>query len=304
MLLNTYRTSRLAFQNFWRNLWLSVITIFILILTLFSISIIASLNLVADQAIKAVKEKVDVDIFFEAQTAESEILSAQVFLEGLGETKTVAYTSQEMALEDFTARHADSDTIQASLEELEDNPLPASLTVTANELEDYENIISQFEASEFNEYASEKNFSDHKAVIDNLSSITKRIYQIGIVVSCVFIFFSVIMMFNTIRIAIYSHREELSIMRLVGATNWFVRAPFFLESILYALIASITTMLVLYPLVIITSPYINHLFEGYDFNMLQYFQQYIWSVFAMQLFVSLILSITSSMLAIGRYLKI
>lgn len=290
-------------QNFWRNLWLSIITIFILFLTLFSISIIAGLNLAADQAIKAVKDKVDVDIFFNKETPESEVLAAQVYLQGLENVKTVQYTSPETALDNFKANHLDDENIQQSLEELADNPLPASLTVKAENLNDYESILKNFEESEYNQYVQERNFTDHKSIIDKLSLITKRIYQIGITVSLIFIVFSLIMVFNTVRIAIYSHREELGIMRLVGATDWFIRAPFILEAILYALIASIGTMLLLYPLVLGATPYINHLFEGYDFDLLYYFHIYWWQIFALQLFISLILSIVSSMVAIGKYLK-
>lgn len=303
MLVWTYRTSKIALKNFWRNLWLSVISIFILILTLFSISLILSLNLAAKQAIEAVKQKIDVDIYFNPEIAESEILSAQVYLENLAEVEEVKYISKDMALEEFKAKHSQDAAIQASLEDLQDNPLPASLVVKAKNLEDYERILSQFESSEFNKFVQNKNFTDHKLVIDKLSSITRKIYMIGIIVSLIFIIFSVIMVYNTIRIAIYSHREELNIMRLVGATNWFIRAPFFLEAILYALISSIVTIFLLYPLVYVASPYINHLFEGYDFNAIYYFQHYLWQIFALQLFVSLILSAGSSMVAIGRYLK-
>jgi len=303
MFIGVFRTTKLALQNFWRNLWLSIITIFILFLTLFSISIIAGLNLAADQAIKAVKDKVDVDIFFNTETPESEVLAAQVYLQGLENVKTVQYTSPEQALENFKAAHLDDENIQQSLAELKDNPLPASLTIKAQNLNDYENVLKSFEESEYNQYVQDKNFTNHKAIIDKLSLITKRIYQIGITVSLIFVIFSLIMVFNTVRIAIYSHREELSIMRLVGATDWFIRAPFVLEAVLYALISSISTMLLLYPLVLGATPYINHLFEGYDFDLLYYFHIYVWQIFALQLFTSLILSIVSSMIAIGRYLK-
>jgi len=298
-----YRTSKLAIQNFWRNLWLSVITLFILILTLFSISMIASLNLAAGQAIQAVKDKVDVDIFFNPQIAESEILRAQVFLEDLPQVKEVTYISQDMALENFKVEHENDVTIQESLTNLSENPLPASLVIRANNLEDYEAILTQFENSEFNKYVQDKNYSNHKLIIDKLSLITKRIYNVGIIVSLIFIFFSIVMVYNTIRVTIYSHREELNIMRLVGATNWFIRAPFLLEGVLYALIASITAMLLIYPIVLLASPYINNLFAGYNFDMLYYFYQYIWQIFTLQLLLSLLLSSGSSMVAIGRYLK-
>ncbi|MFH0818713.1 MAG: permease-like cell division protein FtsX [Patescibacteria group bacterium] len=303
MFLAIFRAIKFALKNFWRNLWLSVITIFILFLTLFSISLIVSLNLVADQAIKAVKNKVDIDIFFNPETTEENILAAQSLIEEMPEVKNVVYISQALALENFKKDHTEDETIQQSLAELDENPLPASLVVKANDLNDYDAIISNFENSEYNKFTQSKNFSDHKIIINKLNSITKRLYQAGIGVSVVFVFFSIIMVFNTIRIAIYSHREELNIMKLVGATNWFIRGPFLLESVLYGIIGSVLTLGIFYPMIVMIAPYVNHFFLGYDFNILTYFQHYIWYIFIMQLALSLIVSILSSMIAIGKYLK-
>ncbi len=304
MLISIYRTSQFALQNFRRNLWLSIVTIFILFLTLFTISLVSGVNLMTSKAIDAVKEKVDIDIFFEPTTSEDKILEAQTFLKGLDEVKDAKYMSQEMALEQFKTTHADDLEIQASLEELDDNPLPASLIITAQELDDYQAIIDKFEASPYNSLAQSKDFVNHQDVIDRLNLVIKRVYQVGITISAIFIFISIIVVFNTVRLAIFSHREEIGIMKLVGATNWFIRAPFLLEGILYALIASLLTMVVMYPLVIAMSPYVDAFFTGYNFDLLQYINSYIWQIFVMQFLISLLLSLLSTSIAITRHLKV
>ncbi|EKD78317.1 MAG: hypothetical protein ACD_41C00368G0001 [uncultured bacterium] len=304
MFVTILRTSKFALQHFWRNLWISAITVFILTLTLFIVSLVGSLNLLAGQAIKAVEEKVDIDLYFKDGTDESDILKAKLTLETFPEVKAVRYISKTEALQSFTDSHLDDPDIQAALAELDDNPLPASLSVQANALNQYQAVMTQFEASQFNTLVENKNFSDHQTVIDRLSNLTKRLYQGGLIISLIFVLVSVVMMYNTIRVAIYSTREELGIMKLVGATNAFIRTPFVIEGILYALLASIVAMILLSVLTFSTAPYINTFFSGYDFSVNLFFTSNFWIIALGQFVISLILAIGSSMLSIGRYLKV
>lgn len=304
MLISFFRSSRFAVQNFWRNLWLSIITILILMLTLFTISLVATVNLLANQAIQAVEEKVDININFKSEASEDDVLAAKLFLEQLKEVKTVRYISSEMALEQFKQSHTNDADIQNALEALTANPLPASLVIQGNTLDSYAVIMKKFEQSKFEQLVENKNFSDHQVVIDRLSNIIRSIYQAGLAISLVFIVISVIMMFNTIRIAIYTYREEITIMKLVGATNWFIRAPFILESILYAICASGLALGLLWITISAASPYINAFFLGYNFNLTTFFYSNMWFIFAAQLLASLALAVGSSMISIGRYLKV
>lgn len=304
MIVSIYRSSGFALQNFWRNLWLSVITIFILVLTLFTVSLVATLNVLADQAIRAVEDKIDIDIFFTKQTSEDKIIAAQIFLETIPEVKNVRYVSQDEALTKFKESYTDDQDIQTALEELTENPLPASLVVQANKLNEYQAIIQQFEASTHDALVENKNFSDHQLVIDRLSSIIASIYQGGIVVSAIFIIISTIMMFNTIRIGIYSHREELGIMKLVGATNWFIRSPFILEGFLYAVISSALAMGMLWVVMLGAAPYIDEFFTGYNFSLTALFYGNFWYIFAIQFLFSLLLAVGSSMISMNRHLKV
>lgn len=304
MFISFFRSSKFAVQNFWRNLWLSIITILILTLTLFTISLVATVNLLASQAIQAVEEKVDININFKSEASEDDVLGAKLFFEQLQGVRTVRYISPDNALEQFKRTHADDADIQSALETLTNNPLPASLVIQANSLDSYALIMKKFEQSKFEQLVENKNFSDHQVIIDRLSTIIQRMYQAGLAISLVFVVISVIMMFNTIRIAIYTYREEITIMKLVGATNWFIRAPFILESILYAVCASALALGLLWVIISAASPYINAFFLGYNFNLNTFFYANLWFIFAAQLFASLILAVGSSMISIGRYLKV
>lgn len=304
MFLVLYRATKFALQNFSRNLWLSIVTIFILTLTLFTISLVAGINLMAQQTINAIEEKVDMDIFFVPKTEEANILSAQKFLSNLPEVQEVKYISQDMALEQFKATHASDMDIQSSLEELDENPLPASLIIKAKNLDNYSGIISKFEASEFNTYTQSKDYSDNQEVINRIQIIINRVYEVGLVLSLIFVLISIIVVFNTVRLTIYSHREELGIMKLVGATNAFIRAPFLIEGLLYALVSSFLTLVIIYPLMLVASPYVDNFFMGYDFSLMTFAYQHWWQIFALQFLISLVLSVSSTSLAVSRHLKV
>lgn len=264
----------------------------------------ATLNIVADQAVQAVEEKINIDIYFKPEVDEQDVITAQVWLQSIPEVKSVRYVSRDEALEKFKASHANNPNIAAALAELTDNPLPASLVIQAYALQDYAVITQQFEASQYDTLVQDKNFSDHQLVIERLSSIIRRLYQGALVVSLIFIIISVIMMFNTVRVAIYAHREELGIMKLVGATNWFVRAPFILEGLVYALVSSSIAMVLLWITMAAATPYVNNFFTGYNFSLSLFFQEHFWYIFAFQVVVSIVLAVGSSMLSIGRYLRV
>ena len=304
MLVVLFRTAKYATTHFWRNLWISLVTVFILTLTLFIVSFVATLNLVADQAIESIQEKIDIDFYFKQSVKENDVLESKIFLESLPEVKQVRYISKAEALQSFTEEHADEPNIQEALAAMDDNPLPATLSVQAHELSQYETVVNQFESSDYAILVEQKNFSDHQLIIDRVSFLTKRAYQGGIIISAIFVIISLVMMYNTIRIAIYSHREELGIMKLVGATNWFVRSPFIIESLLYALFASALSLVLLSALVFSLAPYVNGFFTGYNFSLNLFFINNVWLIIIGQVLFSAVLAVGSTMLAMSRYLKV
>lgn len=297
-------TIRFALQNLGRNLWLTLITLFMLILTLSMVSIVLVMNIVGGQAIRAVEEKVDINIFFPNSVAESTLQSARSFISELPEVKGVEYISPEQALQAFRENHLEDKNIQEALDELEKNPLPATLVVQARDIASYPNILQAFEASEWNSLASKTDFNDHRVLVEKLQQVSRAASRVGIALSMLFMIISALAIFNTIRLAIYSHREEITIMKLVGATNGFIRWPFIIEGLVYASLASLTTIALLWIFVQALYPSMNNFFMGYNFDLRFYFYEYFWQIFLAELVVALFLSITSAMIAITKYLKV
>jgi cell division transport system permease protein len=301
---SAYRVFTFALQNFWRNIWLSLITIFMLFLTLFSIAFSSGLNIVAEQTIRAVKERIAVSVYFTNDALEEDVRSVQNALAGMPTVKDVQYVSRDEALKQFRERTGDNPVIQQTIEALGENPLGATLIIKAQSIDDYPGIVGVLEGQEYQQAIEDIDFEESQTVITRLSSFADRARTIGYVVSAIFTFIAILVLFNTIRITIYSYREEIGIMKLVGATNWFVRAPFVLESVLYAVIASLFCILAIVLIVGVSAPYLTTFFAGYDIDLVGYLQSHIGAIIGLQLAVAILLAVLSSLVAVGRYLRV
>lgn len=303
---NLFRTTRFAFQNFSRNAWLSVVTIVILCLALLLVSLLAGIQVVADQSIKAVESKIDVSIFFTPNTSAGQVAEIAGQLERRNDVKKVSAITAEQALEEFKVTFKDNAALTEAIDALGENPLGPVLVIQARALEDYASILAFFDADTIKPLVQEKNrdFESTQAVVDQLSSITNQLQRAGLLLASIFVLIAILVVYNTMRITIYSHREEIGIMKLVGAGNAFVRAPFIIESALYAVIAAAVTFAIFYPSVVLAAPFVDRFFEGYDFSLLAYLKSHVLDLILLQLGSATVLSMVSSSLAVGRYLKV
>lgn len=306
MFLSFIRATKFALSNFWRNIWLSVITVVILVLTLSMLTIITTIKIVGDQAVTQVKGKVDVAVYFQPNVSQEKIESIQHDLQTDPRVDSVVYVSADQALEDFRSQIGDNDTITDALDALDANPLGATLIIKAKDLEDYDEILSVFNRPENKELLQQqdKDLQSNQEVISRLSSLTRNVSRIGYALGAIFIIIAILVIFNTIRIAIYTHREEIGIMKLVGATNGFVQAPFIIESVLYGCIGALLTMAVFYPVFNASAPFLERFFAGYELDIIHYFNSNFLVIFGILLLFAITLSVTSSSIAIKRYLKV
>lgn len=303
-LTSIYRIFIFAGQSFWRNIWLSVVTITIIVLTFISIDSLIVVNIVTNAAIEIIKNKVDVSLYFRPDATEPQVLEVQTYLSSLTQVKEIKYVSQQEALEEFRQKHQKDSDIIASLEELEQNPIGATLQIKAKNIDDYPTIIEVLDNSKYNNLILDKNFDDHKIYITKIKNLADNIRKIGFITSGIFIAIALLIVFNTIRVAIYTHRQEIGVMKLVGATNWFIRSPFLLEAIFYGIIACVIAIAIIYPILNFIQPYLNNFFLTEEFNIIDYFNQNFWQIFGLELLVIIALNIASSSIAIRRYLKV
>ena len=302
MLLNFQRIIKSGAVSFWRNVWLSTAAVAIMVLNLFVISSFLLGNVVADSLLNSLENKIDISVYFKQDTEEKDILSVKSELMSLGEIKDVNYVSAEEALSQFKERHKGNSILLQSLEEVGDNPFEAALSVKTRQASQYEAVSLFLENGKYKNLIDGVDFRQNQAMIDKLTYIVGASRKVGGVVSLTFIFIAGLVTFNTIRLAIFSAKEEISVMRLVGASNWFIQGPFMVEGILYGLVASLVTMLIFAPVLSNIAPYLYNFTQSVD--IWQYFKDNFWALAALQTAIGVSLGTLSSFIAIRRYLKV
>lgn len=301
MFVNILRIIKYGFSNFWRNGWLSVSTIIIIILALFVFEGLIIFNYISNSTISAIEEKIDISVYFKSNVLEDKILNFKRTLEGLDEIKEVEYISQEEALKIFKEKHKDDEVILKTLEELKENPLLASLNIKAKDPNQYETIAKYLENSSFNDIIEKITYAQNKLVIDRLNRIINLIEKIGFLITLFLAITAILVTFNTIRLAIYSNKEQIEIMRLVGASNNFIRGPYLIEGIIYGVIAGILSFIIWWPIIFNFSPYFSSFIN--EINLKSYLQTNFFKILLYQIIFGIILGIISSFIAIRRYLK-
>lgn len=297
------RILKFGFKGFFRNIWLSIAASGIMVITILTISVLFLLNWIGGMTLDVVKDKVDISIFLRSDVTETEINQVRNKLLSLSEVKTINFVSKEEALGNFQKKHQENSLVLSSILELDENPLQPTLVVKARYPEDYSVIANQLKIEELDNIIEKVNYEDNREIINKLTSISQNLSKIGISLSAVFGFVVILVVFNTVRLTIYTQKEEIKIMRLVGATNNFIRLPFIIEGILYGLIGSIIASLILYPIINYSSPIINEFMENQGIDIMSYFSEHLVIIVTIEILIGMLLGMISSFLAVRRYLK-
>jgi cell division transport system permease protein len=303
---NTKRVIRSGFVNFWRNGVVSVASVLIMTVTLFVIGLMIFVGALLESSLVQIKDKVDINIYLSLDATDDSIINLKNSIESLPEVLSVQYTTRDQALENFKARHEnDYLTIQA-LDELNENPLGASLSVKAKKTSQYEGIAKFLEDSRSSDGSksiiNKINYFQNKIAIDRLTKIIAGVEKISFAVAIFMIVVSIIIMFNTIRLAIYTAREEIAVMRLVGASNLYIRGPFVVEGVIYGVFSSIVAMVLFYPITFWLGDATVNFFGG--INLFEYYIQNFAQIFLTILISGVLLGSISSYLAVRKYLKV
>lgn len=292
-------------MNFKRSGTLSTAGVLMMIITLSVIASIILLQAALNFSLNQIKDKVDVTIYFNAGSPEDKILSIKDSLLALPEVQSVVYTSADQALAEFRARHAGDYATIAALNEVNLNPLGAYLDVKAKDLPQYESIAKllssgNFLSSDSSSIIDKINYNDNKSIIDKLNSIIGGAERLGLLITLILIIISIIITFNTIRLAIFTSREEIGVMRLVGANNLTIRGPFMVEGIIYGLLSTILTLAIFFPI----TGWLGANMTGFlGLNLNDYYTANFFQILVILLLSGAALGIISSFLATRKYLK-
>ncbi|MEK7479609.1 MAG: permease-like cell division protein FtsX, partial [Patescibacteria group bacterium] len=243
----------------------------------------------------------DISVYFKSNVPEDSILSVKRSLESLEEVREAVYVSREDALTEFKERHKEDETIVQTLEELDENPLLGSLNVKAKELEQYETIASYLETPSLKDIIEKVTFAQNELVIRRLSSLVATLNRSIVLLTIFLAFLAIMVTFNTIRLAIFANSEEIGIMRLVGASNSFIKGPFLVEGVIYGIISAVISFILFIPVILIISPHLGRFVHELD--LATYLGKNWGTLLLYQLLFALILATLSSAFAIRRYLR-
>lgn len=294
-------------KNFARGGAVSVATVLIMTVTLGIIASLIFLSALLSYTLVSINEKVDVSVYFVTTAREADILAVRDQLTNLPQVANVSYTSADDALVAFRERHATDQLTLQALNELGGNPLEASLEVRAKNPTEYESIVNFLEAlpalsSGGTSIVDRINYTQNKEIIDRLSLALQATREIGFAIVLFFALASILIAFATIRLAIYTAKDEIAVMRLVGASNFYIQGPFVVTGVITGITSASLVLLLLGPITWYTGMKTAHWFGG--FNVASYYGTHFALVFSILLVSGIILGAVASVFAIHRYLKV
>ncbi len=303
---NIKRVIRSGFFNFVRNGFVSLASIFVMFVTLSVIGSLLFTSAVLHSTLDELRDKVDLNVYFVPKTSESDILNIKKSLENLPEVEKVTYVSQDQALAEFTVRHENDQLTLQALSELEESPLGAVLNVKTKEPSQYAGVAEFLQGRNIlgaggTTIVDKVNYYQNKNAIEKLSNFISTSRTLGLGLTVILVIISVLITFNTLRLVIYVSRDEISVMKLVGASNFYVRGPFVITGILYGLVSGILSILIFYPVVFWLGNYTESFFGG--FNLFHYYTSNFGQMFLVVVGSGIVIGAISSYLAVHKYLN-
>lgn len=301
------RIFRTGFYNFWRNGTVSLASVLVMLVTL---SVIAALSLgsaVLQTTLNELRDKIDINVSFVPGAAESDVLNIKHSLESLPEVALVTYITPQEALAEFKDRHQNDQSVLAALDELGNNPLGAVLNIKARDPSQYASVAEFLQGDGALSKSgvtiiARVNYFQNKVAIDRLSALIRAANKLGFILTLVLAGISMLIAFNTIRLTIYIAKDEIAVMRLVGASTTYIQGPFVVLGIIYGLVAGVLTLLLFLPI----TYYVGQATAGFfsHFNLFSYYGRHFLEVMGIVLGSGTLIGALSSMLAIRRYLKV
>jgi cell division transport system permease protein len=299
-ILALFRAIKFSIQDIFRNFWLSLVTVMILVLSLFIVNLLITVRVITNSAIDSIKEKIDITLYLNSNASESEIQALKTQVSNLERVKQVDYVSQGEALEIFRQdNRANPDVLQA-LRELNKNPLTPTLIIKPRNVMQYDELVNDLDRLNSSIIES-KNSDNPKAMLDKINAIAFKINEVGMIISIIFIVITILVVYNTIRVNIYTHNREINVMRLVGASNWFIRAPFLISGIIYTFFGIAITVALFLPFLTLLQPYLETFFAGYTLNIFQYFRDNFNELFGLQFLAGAFINVIASTIAVQKY---
>lgn len=302
-MVSLLRVFKFAFQDIGRNFGLSAMTVFILILMLISVNMLWGVKVLANETVRLVKDGVSMNIYLDPKSSDKDIDGVKNFLQSRPDVSGVSVISSDEVRANFENRHRLNPQILDALKEIGDNPFGPTIVVKTKEPESYNAIMNSLNVPQYKSLIESQSFEGHSDSLEKLQSITNRVENIGMGITLVFSIIAFLIIFNSIRVAIFTHKVEISIKRLVGAQNWFIRGPYIIEAIVFTLISIFIAGLCMYFVFRWIDPYLAVVLPS-SFSLTNYFHSNILYLTIIETSAVLALTTLSSTIAMHKHLKV
>jgi cell division transport system permease protein len=296
------RVFKAGWTNYSRDKGLIAANVFILSLAVLTFTTLFTLKTAGDFLVSSIQDKVDVAVYFKFDATEEDIFKIKDQLVGIPQVKDVQYVSQEEALRVFTERHKHDPVLMQSLEEVGKNPFSASLNIKAFQASQYQAVADFLGNASFASVIDKVDYYQRKPVIEKIFSLINGANTLGVVFSVLIALIASLIVFNTIRMAIYNSREEIKVQRLVGASNWFIRGPFLVQGAVAGFFAFVICFVLFGLICFLVGSRTEFLFPG--LNFFEFFNNNFWYLVLIQIISGVGLGIVASLVAVRRYLKV
>lgn len=303
-MITFWRICKTGFRNLFRNAWLSIAATAIMVVTLVIVAFFSFSALFLQNQLTAVRDKIDLTLFLKDEATPDQVKQLESYAQTMPNVKQVTYVSKDDALDRLRKSSKDGEKLAKTAQEI-GNPLPASLEVKTASLEKLDDLDKSLRESPSANIIASSSLQDsdvRKKIVERIVSISNAVSKVGTIISSAFLVISLLIIFNTIRMAIFTRREEIEIMKLVGATKWFIRGPFLVEGSMYGIIGATVAIAISIPLINFARPLFVSYFNASD--VISFVTDRIGLVALATYGLGIFIGIVSSYLAISRHLKL
>ena len=305
MLTNFKRIVKFALVDISRNKGVGLAAVFVLVITIMVATGLFFFQGITRYLVVEVQDKIDITAYFKENTLEDDILKVKnEILKMSPDIKKIEYVSKENALKTFTEKHRDSSIFSKSLEEVGQNPFLPSLniTTTTGSALQYEQISNILQTENYSAFIEKVDFSQKKDTIEKVFAITSGINIFGLILGIILVIVAILVVFNTIKLAVEGSKNEIGTMRIIGASDWFIRGPFIVQGAIYGLIAFTICFIISFVFTYLLSSKIGVILPG--FSIFSYFLSNFWIFILIQLGFGIGLGMISSFIVVRKYLEI
>lgn len=305
---NTFlRMVNYGIRNITRNLWLTLAAVAIMVITLAVILSTVLVSVASSDTIKLISDKVGASIYIKADVSEKDRKEMQDKLSSLDNVKSVEFISAKQAKEDFAKRNSNNSERLKALYEATDR-FPATFRIILEDIKDFkslDNFVKTDETYKKNRSEQDSSFEDksNSNTVEKIGRTINVVQKAGFALAIVSICLAILIVFNTIRMAIFNRRDEIEMMKLIGASRSFIRGPFIVEAIVYGMISALVSTIAVAIGILSIRDKLSNYGIGMD-RVSQLLTVYIGLVLLFMLLIGAVIGMISSFLATKKHLKI